>query len=75
MRGVKKQVAEEVAEGHLQAADDLRDVELLPERQLPPAHDFDSHQNPSTKIAIAKAVTTTLATEIGNRPSQPSRIS
>jgi hypothetical protein len=37
---VEIEVAEEVPEGDLEAAEDLRDVELLPEGQFGPA-DYD----------------------------------
>ncbi len=42
-----QQVAEEVTEGDLKAADDLRNVEFFPERQLGPADNFHccSHGN------------------------------
>ena len=75
VRHVKRQVPEKVRGSDFQAGEDLRDIQLFPKRQLPPAHHLDGHQEAPLKKVSTKAVTSMFATEIGNSPSQPSRIS
>jgi pimeloyl-ACP methyl ester carboxylesterase len=75
VRRVEKQVPEQVYGRDLQAADDLRHVELFPERQLAPVEHLDGHDNQSMKKTNTAAVTSALTTAIGNSPSQPSRMS
>ena len=73
VRNVQKEVAHEVPGGDLEPAEDLGNLELLPERQLGPADDFYSygdHDASPTKSSTT-AVTTTLATAIGKSPFQP----
>ena len=75
VRRVKKQIPEKVHGGDSEAADDLRNVQLFPERELAPPENFYAHQDLPPKNASASAVTSTLATAIGNSPFQPSVIS
>ena len=75
MGSVEKEVAEEMAKGDFESAEDLGDVKVFPEGQLAPADNFYSHDRPSLKRTNTTAVTTTLATAMGNSPFQPSFIS
>ena len=68
---VQKEVAEEVGKGDLKAAEDLWEVEIFPESQLAPADNFYGHEGTSPKKTSTTAVTTTLATAIGNSTFQP----
>src|SRR2546423_151143 len=45
VRRMKPKVPDKVCGGDLQAAHDLRNVELFPERQLAPANHLDCHQD------------------------------
>jgi hypothetical protein len=73
---VEIEVAKEVPERDLQSAQNLGEVELLPEGQLGPLYDgYSCGHGGSPKKTSATAVTTTLTTAIGNSPIQPSRMS
>ncbi len=72
---VEKEVSEEVGGCDFEAAKDLGDVGLLPESQLRPADNFYGHYGVSPRKSSTTAVTTTLTTEIGNSPLQPSFMS
>jgi hypothetical protein len=75
VRRVKKQIPEKVYRGDSQTADDLWNIQLFPKRELAPLENFYAHQDLPPKNVIASAVTSTLATAIGNSPFQPSTIS
>src|SRR5262249_14640867 len=71
VRRVKKKVPEKVCGGDLEPAQNLRNIELLPESQLAPMEYLYRHQDAPLKKNNTEAVTTTLATAIGKSPLQP----
>jgi hypothetical protein len=70
---MQEEIAEEMGKCDLEAAQDLGDVEFLPESQLAPVDNLDGHTiyDAFPKKTSTTAVTATLATEIGNSPFQP----
>ena len=72
---VEEEIAEEMSERDPESAQDLGQVELLPKGQLAPADNFYPIYDAFPKNTSTTAVTTTLTTEIGNRPFHPKLMS
>jgi hypothetical protein len=72
---VKKEVPEEVCRRDLQTADDLRSIGFSHRVSSRLRTTFTAMSDQSLKKVKTDAVTSTLATEIGNSPSQPNRMS